>query len=608
MGREKNEGEFFLQDEWVRELVLQLPEVLWVIFGREKLKWAKLDEEWNDYVEQHLVGKLSALDCKSFLESCGIVDRQIQDIIVESSMGLPYYLDISVDTYEKILEKYNRPPAAEDFGKTNVELMERFMKYLDQHEIETLKVLSSARFWDVDIFRRLIDRFKTCYPITAIEQLCEYSFINEREGEERTWYMHDLMRRSLQNYQSKELLKETHHFLFDYYNDQVSENGVHSNESVYRVLVHEAFYHASVCLSEEDFSNWFDHIRSKFTQHANSTIFISLTEKLIKMLPENHLMISHLNFLIYHYTFDWKFSEAKHLIDTCFQIINNESENDWLTFARLLRSKAWIMAKAGGDLAEAEDLLQQSIHILHTKERDDIKDDLSVCFNYLGLNYSVQNKYKEAEEAFQKAIQYRIDLEGDQASIVGYYNNLCSLYLKQNKIHTAFEIAKKAYNHSNNISRGNPSIITIAKLGQCYFGLGEYEKAKEIQLYVMKQKEEQYGTEHSILSGTYHDLGNIYYELGEYNQSEHYLKKAIAIREEFLGELHPGVGHILIDYAKTLLQLNQKEKAITQLLNAKEIAVTVQGMSFLSIQTLITMLSELNVDDQEISELQHLFR
>lgn len=86
------------------------------------------------------------------------------------------------------------------------------------------------------------------------------------------------------------------------------------------------------------------------------------------------------------------------------------------------------------------------------------------------------------------------------------------------------------------------------------------------------------------------------------------MKKAIAIREEFLGELHPGVGHILIDYAKTLLQLNQKERAITQLLNAKEIAVTVQGMSFLSIQTLITMLSELNVDDQEISELQHLFR
>ena len=43
-------------DEWVRELVLQLPEVLWVITGRERLRREELDEDWRNCQQQHLVG------------------------------------------------------------------------------------------------------------------------------------------------------------------------------------------------------------------------------------------------------------------------------------------------------------------------------------------------------------------------------------------------------------------------------------------------------------------------------------------------------------------------------------------------------------------------
>ena len=32
---ERSEGKFHQRDEWVRELVSQLPEVLWIVFGRE---------------------------------------------------------------------------------------------------------------------------------------------------------------------------------------------------------------------------------------------------------------------------------------------------------------------------------------------------------------------------------------------------------------------------------------------------------------------------------------------------------------------------------------------------------------------------------------------
>src|SRR5690625_6629727 len=85
----KQDGQFFQQDEWIRELIAQLPEVFWVILGREKLKWSVINKDWSKYTEQHLIGKLSAEDCRVFLQSCGVIDNEIQDVIVESSLGLP---------------------------------------------------------------------------------------------------------------------------------------------------------------------------------------------------------------------------------------------------------------------------------------------------------------------------------------------------------------------------------------------------------------------------------------------------------------------------------------------------------------------------------------
>jgi hypothetical protein len=56
-------------DEWVRELVKQLPEVLWVISGRQKLRWEEAEKEWGDVLSQHELGPLPEHSARQFLSS-----------------------------------------------------------------------------------------------------------------------------------------------------------------------------------------------------------------------------------------------------------------------------------------------------------------------------------------------------------------------------------------------------------------------------------------------------------------------------------------------------------------------------------------------------------
>jgi hypothetical protein len=217
-GKERTEGTLFKRDEWVRELVAQLPGILWIICGRKKLRWEEVEGDWGKVLDQHLLGGLADEDAKCFLKSCGIEDNAIQRVIIESSKGVPYCLDLAVDTYFEIKSRHQSEPQPSDFANTHQELVERFLLYLDRSEIETLKVLSTARKWDKSIFELLVTQFKTGYPITALGELCRFSFINKGDIP-GTWTMHELMRESLQQKQDEERQREIHRQVFDFYNE-----------------------------------------------------------------------------------------------------------------------------------------------------------------------------------------------------------------------------------------------------------------------------------------------------------------------------------------------------------------------------------------------------
>jgi hypothetical protein len=276
----KGSGNFNARDTWIRELILNLPKSsLWVICGREELRWNEVNRDWNNYLEQHKLEKLPKENALEFLNLCGIKENEIQKIILKGSEGVPYYLELAVDTYTEISKTGS--PVPDNFAMTRSEIFDRFMKYLSISEQETLKVISTPRFWNKDIFNALIEKFKTGYPLTAFSELERFSFVQETEGK---LLLHPLMRESLQVYQNKELKEEVHSFMYAYYSNQLNSIDIKAITQEHEIALTEAFYHAKKSLEGEDLLNCVITVSNPFNRAAFWQLIAPMYEEILQVL------------------------------------------------------------------------------------------------------------------------------------------------------------------------------------------------------------------------------------------------------------------------------------------------------------------------------------
>ena len=132
-------------DDWFSKELVKLPNVLWVIGGREKLNW---DEEVLPDEHQHRVGDLSELDSAEFFRKCGIIDEELVSALYKLTNGTPAYLDLCKETYDKIV--ISKKPTIEDFGKDTNELVRRYFKKMEENDQKIMVMLSFLpKVWDM---------------------------------------------------------------------------------------------------------------------------------------------------------------------------------------------------------------------------------------------------------------------------------------------------------------------------------------------------------------------------------------------------------------------------------------------------------------------------
>jgi tetratricopeptide (TPR) repeat protein len=176
-------GEQTKNDLWIRGpegLIQNAPRTLWVIAGREKLKWARFDADWESSLDQHILGSLSPADSKYFLELAGIGDAAIIDSIYNVTAGTPAFLDLCADNYYALTER-GRKPVAEDFGGNAANLVERYVRYLDDGKKDVVYLLSCLRIWNDDVFRAVAGEVIPNYSYTSYEKIKGSSFVFSRE-------------------------------------------------------------------------------------------------------------------------------------------------------------------------------------------------------------------------------------------------------------------------------------------------------------------------------------------------------------------------------------------------------------------------------------------
>jgi len=408
---ERTEARVLRRDDWVRELVSQLPEVLWVICGRERLRWDESDPDWTKCLSQHLVGGLAEADARQFLQSCGITEPTIQQVIVEGSQGLPYYLDLAVDTWLEIQERQNKTPTVVDFACTPREVLTRFLRHLTQFEVETLKLLAVPRFWDTRLFERLVTEFQTGYPLTAFDDLCRFSFMNQGAAPD-TWTMHQLMRQSLQEHTSPELVKRVHRLLFGHYRGQLEDIDISGITDQQKASLAEAFYHGRVLLSVQEFFQWFLKPAEQFRQAAQYRLLVPLYEQVghdleAKLGPEHPDVATSLNNLAELLRAQGKYAEAEPLSRRVLAIYEKALGHEHPRVAEGQNNLAALL-DAQGKHAEAKPMFRRA---LATCERalGPKHPGVAEVLENLAKLYDQTGRSEEAKKLEERAKQIRAE-------------------------------------------------------------------------------------------------------------------------------------------------------------------------------------------------------
>ncbi len=553
--KDRSEANRLTKDEWVRNgLVEELQNVLFVICGREKIRWVEVDEEWEDDLDQHILGDLSKEDAKLFLISCEITDTLIQDKIIESSEGVPYYLDLCVDTFYQI-KNSDRNPTTDNFKDVDKgKIFERFMRYLNSQEQETLKILANTRFYTKELFALLIEKFKTGYPVTAIFQLNDFSFISEEDGK---FLIHDLMRKSLISFQSDELNDEVNSVLFEYYNSKLLNLNIKNILEECINALPEAFYHKERMGDVEALFKWYAGPCNIFEEAARYKDILETTIRLKEILEdklgEDHpYTATSYDVLARLYNTQADFESALPLFKKALTIrkkILGETDLYTADSYNNLASFYYDQGKYDEAFPLFENAIETSKYRLNDKyfsiadSYNNLADlRLADSYNNLANLYFAKDKNDKALPLYEKALTIRKKILGEEHSdIADSYANLGRFYNERAKYEKSLPMLKKALAIREKIvGEDHPNTATsYDNLASYYANQDNYKEAFPLFEKALVIREKVLGKEHHHVAVSYNNLAGLYYAQGKYEEAVPLLKKALIIDEKTLGEEHP---------------------------------------------------------------------
>ncbi|MCK9921778.1 aminoglycoside phosphotransferase family protein [Frankia sp. AgPm24] len=236
-------GRAQLADAWLRDLVAQLDRGLVVIAGREPLHWERTDPEWDGLIRVCALDGLPWQARLDLLEGGGVTDSAQRHAVAEASAGLPFYLNLAVDTHLQSNGQISGVLVSPE------EILARFLQHVASEEIRSLEVLSPTRLFDYDVFRALATAFHLPEHRIAWESLTAYSFVYPADAHAAgpALRFHQLMAAALRERLSPESTAEIHAKLRVLWEDRATRaTGQDSGARSARAL-REAIYHALRC-------------------------------------------------------------------------------------------------------------------------------------------------------------------------------------------------------------------------------------------------------------------------------------------------------------------------------------------------------------------------
>ncbi|MFD8384989.1 tetratricopeptide repeat protein [Streptomyces sp. NPDC059679] len=205
-----------IAERFVQRCVYLMPNVLFVITGRNRVDWAdsstrgELDftgpECWpylhfsNDTAEprQHLVGYLSASDADSYLREALTKDdepampTEVRERIISGGQGLPLYLDLSVSHFVELLAR-GRQPSVDDFGGSFTAVATRSIRDLPQEERNLVRTAALIDRVDAALLRA----GQPSLPDGCVARFLRRPFLTHDDAYELPYALHVALRQAI---------------------------------------------------------------------------------------------------------------------------------------------------------------------------------------------------------------------------------------------------------------------------------------------------------------------------------------------------------------------------------------------------------------------------
>jgi tetratricopeptide (TPR) repeat protein len=493
--KSNKEGQFFQEDEWIREFVSHLPQVLFVIAGREKLRWEEIDSDWNQVVDSHILTRLSDEDSELFLDRCDIKNELIKKTIIESSEGSPFYLDLAVDNYIKIKSNGTSPQEKDFTGKTHREILDRFIKYLDRNESATLIILSLCRQYDFELFSAVVKHFDTGYSAIHMKDINRYSFIQEISN--NSFAINPIMKRALNDNNELGINQKIFKFFFNFYRNKI-EDFFKEGASGFKNFIEAKYYASMLKLAPQE--------KLDFTIMSGKLYQYQCQMDLALIEFEKALSIDHAGLKeILEARIEIATTQRQHGNIECAEItllnIFNDCKRDIfqdIEGKALIQKGLCLLSKAK---TTGQSKLFEEAHELYKKGlslAESTKDTKQITYAKIAIS-TVLEELGEVQQAIDILIECKGDAKRHEMehTYIDCLNGLARKYLITNEYEKCIEYSKEGLElwRKSNFYRGQ--LVMCCHLLNAYFALGQ--EFDQVDIYIKEgDKLNEVVTEHLI--------------------------------------------------------------------------------------------------------------
>jgi tetratricopeptide (TPR) repeat protein len=565
------------RERWLVDLVSELPEVLWVIGGRDRLSWEEgYDQDWSEACEQHLIGQLSDEDARSFLAKRGIKEPAIVEKILRQAAGVPFYLELETQLYDETPAEERTP---EVFGGSQKKQIERLLTHLDNSERATLKLMAAFGIWDRELFSQAVSHFDTGYPATGAAELGRFWSI-EPIGEDR-WQLHNEMAHHLQADERQRdhiTFEKVHRWGFAYFDGPLE--GLEEKKTVAEDVerLQRALRHAQYICSASEWVSWIAErawklVECKFQSQLLSVVEMSLSEA-VDRLGEYHESILGLarvkGGLLLRLG---KYREAKNAFTHAFLISTINYGDDDINTCVTLNDLA--CADIGlEDYAEAEVLLYRDLYLLlleypehklmATYMPDPYFPSIAAPLNNLASVLERTNQLDEAETLYYIAIRI-CDSQGGEYTkdLAACLGNLGALLADRGRCTEAEPLIRRAIKvQQKEFGSSHPSVAKVlAKLAHIMLLENRITDAQEIYDQCLKINQSCFGIYHPEVLENLDALLKIYLTTEALDRAEECFLQMLTIAKAIHGPNHFSIAILLNNYAALLKGKNNLSNA-----------------------------------------------